>query len=221
MPEELTETPNWGYTIKRLREERYITQAELATKSGLGPSHISRIESGQYRSPKQETFESLAKGLDLMPTKLSEIIKGKEVSLRAQTLEDVLELARLIQPVTIPVHIVYPPEPNSRPLEVVYRVMDKSRRNQLQAYLMQGSSLENIGIREGDILILDRNARLFHGDIVACIVNGILQIGQIKQVNNETWLENKHGMVNLRDCQQTARVIEKITKYQPLGESIA
>jgi len=217
----MTISENWGYIIRRLREERDMTQAELAAKSGLLPSHISRIEAGQYRSPKQETFERLAKGLTLTTTKLSEIIKGKEVPAPQQTLEDVLELARLIQPVAIPVHTVYPVEPDSKPLEVVYRVMDRSRRNQLQAYLMQGSSLEYLGVKEGDILILDRNARLFNGDIVACLVNGILQIGQLKQVNNETWLETREGMINFRECQQTARMIEKITKYYPLGESIA
>lgn len=48
--------------IRDLRKAAKLTQEELAGRSGLPQSHISRLEKGQH-SPSRETLEKLAKGL--------------------------------------------------------------------------------------------------------------------------------------------------------------
>lgn len=64
---------NWmtyvGTKIRQLREARGMTQVELASKSGLPQSHISRLE-GLKHSPSRVTLEKIAKALDV---KLSEL----------------------------------------------------------------------------------------------------------------------------------------------------
>lgn len=57
---------NWvdwiGGTLRKARKEAKLTQEQLAEKSGLPQSHISRIESGKH-SPSRITIEKIAKAL--------------------------------------------------------------------------------------------------------------------------------------------------------------
>lgn len=55
--------------LKQWREARDLTQAQLAEKSGLPQSHISRLEAGQH-SPSFKTVEKLAKALELTISEL-------------------------------------------------------------------------------------------------------------------------------------------------------
>lgn len=52
-----------GKKIRILRENAGLTQIELAQKSGLPQSHISRIENAEY-SPTNFTLERIAKALN-------------------------------------------------------------------------------------------------------------------------------------------------------------
>ena len=55
--------------IKTAREKAGLTQEELARKSGLPQSHISRLENAQH-SPSQKTLERIAKALNMAPSAL-------------------------------------------------------------------------------------------------------------------------------------------------------
>lgn len=48
-----------GQTLRRLREERNLTQTELADLLGVAPSFISLLERGE-RQPSVETLARLA-----------------------------------------------------------------------------------------------------------------------------------------------------------------
>jgi DNA-binding XRE family transcriptional regulator len=48
--------------IRALREQAGLTQAELAERTGLPQSHISRLENAQH-SPSRKTLEKIAAGL--------------------------------------------------------------------------------------------------------------------------------------------------------------
>lgn len=61
-----------GERLRVLRLERNMSQADLARKSGLDPSHISRIESDEFAFPRQPTLESLARAMNC---DLSELIE--------------------------------------------------------------------------------------------------------------------------------------------------
>ena len=55
--------------IKTLREQKHLTQEELAQESGISIRTIQRIEAGQ--EPKGHTLKALAKALDLDLTTLN------------------------------------------------------------------------------------------------------------------------------------------------------
>jgi ribosome-binding protein aMBF1 (putative translation factor) len=58
-----------GAAIRQRRGELRMTQEELAAKSGIPQSHISKLEDGKH-SPTAKTIDRLAKALDTEPSKL-------------------------------------------------------------------------------------------------------------------------------------------------------
>lgn len=53
-----------GKQVKEYREKKGFTQIQLAEKSGLQQSQISRLEAGEH-SPSFKTLEKVAKALDI------------------------------------------------------------------------------------------------------------------------------------------------------------
>lgn len=69
----------FSLTVKRLREDKGITQQELSETSGLHITHIALIEGASYtREPKLTTILKLAYGLGLT---ITELIAEYELSL--------------------------------------------------------------------------------------------------------------------------------------------
>lgn len=54
-----------GYKVKELREERDMTQEELAEKSGVSRTIISGLENGTARATTTKTLLKLAKALSV------------------------------------------------------------------------------------------------------------------------------------------------------------
>ena len=52
-----------GYRIREVREERKMTQEELAKKSGVSRGTISALENGTIRTTTTRTLVRLAKAL--------------------------------------------------------------------------------------------------------------------------------------------------------------
>ncbi len=61
--------PTFAANLARLREERGLTQLQLALEVGLGQSDIGDIERG-VREPRVTTIAKLAAGLDVHPGEL-------------------------------------------------------------------------------------------------------------------------------------------------------
>jgi transcriptional regulator with XRE-family HTH domain len=64
-----SERKAFAENLTRLRRQRNWTQAELADASGVGQSHISRLEKGTWE-PRLATIMSLAKALGVQPGEL-------------------------------------------------------------------------------------------------------------------------------------------------------
>lgn len=58
-----TKTTGLGANLRKIREERGLTQTELGRISGVSPSLISLIESGRRNNPSMTTLRALEKGL--------------------------------------------------------------------------------------------------------------------------------------------------------------
>ena len=59
-----------GENVRRLREQRFLSPAELAEKAGISRNTLWRIESGQYPA-RARTVRKLAEVLGVQPTDLA------------------------------------------------------------------------------------------------------------------------------------------------------
>lgn len=59
-----------GYRIKELRQEKKMSQEELAEKSGVSRTTISNIENGTDKTVMSSTLMNLAKALETTVDKL-------------------------------------------------------------------------------------------------------------------------------------------------------
>lgn len=66
-----------GERIVELREERALTQIELAKEAGISPSTLSLIESGKVERPHVGTIRKISRALEVSPQELS---RGEESS---------------------------------------------------------------------------------------------------------------------------------------------
>ncbi|MFM2395160.1 MAG: hypothetical protein RLZZ546_3143 [Bacteroidota bacterium] len=85
---------NLASNIKRLREEKGVLQKEIASITGLGISHYSKIENGQ-REASVELLDKLAKYYGISIDQIVHMENGipKEITLEDKTAN---EQARLI-----------------------------------------------------------------------------------------------------------------------------
>jgi transcriptional regulator with XRE-family HTH domain len=68
--------------VRRLRAQRYLSQAELAAKAGLSRTTIARIEAGEI-VPYPRTVRKLAEALEVGPAELAppeELQRAKRVA---------------------------------------------------------------------------------------------------------------------------------------------
>jgi transcriptional regulator with XRE-family HTH domain len=59
-----------GGNLRRLREDRLLTQAELAERAGIALSSLVRIENDQV-NPRFSSIRKLARALDADPKELT------------------------------------------------------------------------------------------------------------------------------------------------------
>jgi len=60
---------NVGKRIRKLRDAKGLSQADIERRSGLLRSYVSRVESG-YTAPSLSTLEKFAKALEVEPYQL-------------------------------------------------------------------------------------------------------------------------------------------------------
>lgn len=59
---------NIGHAIKLCRQQRKLTQTELAVRAGVSVSYLSLLERGERSDPGLSSLEKIAKGLDIPMT---------------------------------------------------------------------------------------------------------------------------------------------------------
>lgn len=57
-----------GAKLRQIREQRFVSRAEVAKKSGLHPDHIGRLERGDYEGGSRlDNIRKLAEALGVEP----------------------------------------------------------------------------------------------------------------------------------------------------------
>ena len=204
--------------IKELRAEREWTQKELAKRSGLDRSYVSWLESDKIGKPSADTFLKLAHAFRIPPEELYQAagyIRQTKTTYK-ETPEQILEKLKLAQPVSIPIYSEFPVHAGglTEPVDYIYRARPTGAPKNIEGYLIHGHCLVEQGIRDGDIIIVDRDGPIDEGDIVACLTEWGMLCGQLKNVAGELYLENNRGQYRFRDCQAASVVIEVIRRLK-------
>jgi len=207
-----------GNKIIELRKEREWTQYELAKQAGIVRGTIASIESGKSKEPTTEILLRLARAFGIPPEELYQVagyIKEAKATYK-ETPEQILEKLKLAQPVSIPIYSEYPVHAGelTEPVDYIYRARSRGTPKNIEGYLIHGHCLTEHGIRDGDIIIVDRDASIDEGDIVACLTEWGMITGQLKSVAGELHLENNRGQTRFKDCQVASVVIEVIRRLK-------
>lgn len=201
---------SWGNTIRELRMARNLTQAELADRAQIDRGHLARIETGSYKDVRRVTFEKLARGLGLTASQLERELTGERAAPKERA-EDLLKRLAISLDYQVPVYSDYPLHAGYGVEPVDYLPIARSKvgnieASRLQAFPVHGTCLEP-DIRDGDIVIVDRDGQIEPGHILACLVEGELHLGRLRRVKGQLYLENNTGRFKFSDCQAAARVI--------------
>ncbi len=61
-----------GAKLRRLRENRFISQRDLAKLAGVSPTTIMQLETGQNSNPRLSTIRKIGEALGVDPNELVE-----------------------------------------------------------------------------------------------------------------------------------------------------
>lgn len=204
-----------GSTLRKFREERGWSQAQLAMKAGVPRSNISLIELGRLANPRADVLLNLAKALNIRVEELYQAagyIKEAKVERRMETAEEILEKLKVAQPISVPVYGEFHwGTVHDEPLEYVYRARIREAGKNLEGYVVRGDCMAP-KIESGDIVIVNRDRAPEPGNIVICVTRGQIRVGRLKVIKNETWVENNKEQVKLEECQAAAVVIEVVKR---------
>lgn len=199
---------NWGLTVKRLREEKGMTQGELALKADIGRSHLSRIELGHIKTWDEDLLKKLAYGLDTTFEDILSDLYGKPTETRREVAEELLDRLKTEMPLALPVRkefTVHAGEPVSPP-DYVYLERRRYHGRNIEAYPIHGHCMEP-ELRTGDIVIVDRDAPIDDGSLIICSTGEQVIIGRVVRRDGVLWLENKLSAVKVDECVAAAKVI--------------
>ncbi|MCG7874767.1 MAG: helix-turn-helix domain-containing protein [Candidatus Thiodiazotropha taylori] len=87
---------DFGETVRDLRVAQDLGLRETATKVGISPAYLSRIERGKERPPRPEVIRELAKVLAADPDVLFRLSSSTDPEL-AELINDQPELSQLLR----------------------------------------------------------------------------------------------------------------------------
>jgi repressor LexA len=165
-----------GERIRKLREEKGITQAELARRAGLSPQYMCDIELDRA-NPGLKVLERLASAL--------------EVSLGAM-LDETLPFSRAEEVVEVPVIGRVPAGGPVLSEETIIGYLPLPRRFAEEGFIcleVRGDSMEGVGIYDGDHVLVKLQPTAENGQTVVARVEGEVTVKRFYRVGDKVRLE--------------------------------
>lgn len=69
-------------------------------------------------------------------------------------------------------------------------------------------------INDNDIIVVDKEAPINNGDIVAALVNNEMHLGRFRKIGDSYFLENNHTRFKLEDISIIAPVIQVVRRLK-------
>jgi len=180
----------WGKRVLRLRAAAGLTQDELAAKSGVPASHISRIENDKQVSGQISTARKLARGLNV---NLIELMGKQDGPTLGSTSYDAA--LRTLQSVLPPRVKVYETlEAAELGGKETMCVVTNRRTPDDEIYLFgikcQDKSLPSL-LDEHSTAIIDKRAQApGYGNVVVFAAGGVTMFGVFRALGDRHWAEN-------------------------------
>jgi transcriptional regulator with XRE-family HTH domain len=193
-----------GEILRKNRKAAKLSQSRLAQLSGVSRAYIILIESGKRGEHiSAKILIQLASALGTSPKPFLESIGLKYEE------PNFPESARLPVPDRHPIYKDFPFHAGSpvRPVDYYYRTWPGKAPKNIEGYIVHGTCLEP-DVKEGDVIIVDRDGAIDNGDLIACLMGEELHLGRIRKIAGELWLENNVGRHPFKECFVAAPVIE-------------
>ena len=193
-----------GENIRGLRLEYGLTQEELARRARVDRSYISQLENNKIIKPSYDVLNRIAETLHVP---IGYLTVGRRPP--PESPEDIVERLRLATPVRIPIYDQFPIHlggEETEPLDYIYLPRFEFAGREIQGYLCEGTYLEP-HIHDGDTIIVDRNANIDVGNIVAFLFEKKMHVASLRLIGGEQFLENSDQRVPLDGCRVLAKVI--------------
>jgi len=195
----------WGLILAEIRRSKGLTQQDLADRSGLKLSHISRIEMGDIQTYKEGTLNRLARALDMTPIQLSnQFLGGEGPADKIPTHELIAELKERYEVgemVEMPIRgYIFAGTP--APAEAVDLGKGYAERNQLSGvknvsalYMLRvcGESLIGDGIRNSDNVVIEPTTDLVEGKIYVVKLDNEFVARHVHLKNGTAILTSSNG----------------------------
>lgn len=109
-------TMDVGYTIKKARMEKGLTQEALADMVGVKKSAVAKWETGRVSEIKRSNLKKLAEALDLKPTQLLGDIEDDPIGAASELADYYLDV-------------------ELREMVKAYKSLDSAKRAQVREYI--------------------------------------------------------------------------------------
>ena len=157
----------WGNRLKKLREDKGMSQPDLAEKSGIKEAHLSHMEHDYYQSLKQDYLNALARAFEMTPEAFSSYIYGNTFPQKSTDSDLIFELDKRIKVLPIPIRgyincgVPAPVEAVDLGVTYVERDMISGVKNVSDLFGLNvcGESLLGDGVVNGATVIIDPNQK--------------------------------------------------------------
>lgn len=212
---------NLGITLRKLREERGLSERALADRSGLTRGDVNSIERGASNNPSAAKLAKLAVGLNV-PIEVLLEAQGlpsrfipREAGRVKETLHSLLERVSLEAGIPIPVYPEHPLRAREMGLEpkgYIYLKKDfieskgELKEDNLEAYIATCSFGSEV--KAGDVLVVSHGDELQDGDLIACLFENRLLIGRVTKSALDCKLVADEIEIGPEKCYAHGRIVQ-------------
>jgi transcriptional regulator with XRE-family HTH domain len=203
--------------IRDMRLSRGWTQEDLSKRSGINRVTLASIETGKIKNPSTEIFLKTARAFGIVPEELYKaagyISDYNVPSDRNLTLNEILNFVRNSLPIEYPVYSLklfadfgmdIPAE--VEPIIRMYRPRSSQISGRITGFVVDSDYMKPL-ITATDIIILENDADIKDGDIIASVIDGKTQIGRFSISSDKFVLENDSGHFLFDSNQEIIKVI--------------
>ncbi len=195
---------DWGIRLREFRLLKGLSQTELARRSGLSPSHVSRSEGGAF-DLTSVTSGKLAAGFGISKEWLNDYLQGLKESYQP-SFSEVLEMFNAVKPVVIPVYAHFPfiPRMGIEAVNYIYKDRSEGILHGSLAYIINSDISSDISA--GDTIIVDPSAAAVNGQLWVCMVKGQIFVGTIRGKT----IERERMSHDISDCRHLSQILQII-----------